>query len=331
MEQAKYWNSKNKSVVQCILCPKLCVIKEGAVGQCRVRENVKGKLYSKVYGKPCSLAVDPIEKKPLYHFLPGSKVFSFGTIGCNLHCDFCQNWEISQANDFDCEFISPKAVVEKAKQAGCKSIAYTYNDPIVFYEYALDIMKIAKKEGIKNIIVCNGFINQEPLKEWCKYIDAANIDLKSFDDRFYRKYTTAWLEPILESIKTIKKAGVWLELTNLIIPKLNDNIEQIKEMCEWIKENVGKDVPLHFSAFYPCNKMLDKIPTPASTLMMSREIALKSGLNYVYVGNVLANEASNTYSPKGKKVAIERGRFNIVKNNIKQGMLNKEKIVGVWK
>ncbi|MBU1704535.1 MAG: AmmeMemoRadiSam system radical SAM enzyme [Nanoarchaeota archaeon] len=331
MKEALYWEVKEKDVVQCLLCPKLCVIKEGGKGQCHVRQNIKGKLYSMVYGKPCAIAVDPIEKKPLYHFLPGSTAFSVGTIGCNLHCRFCQNWETSQAypEDFEFKDVSPDEIVKQAKKSGCESIAYTYNDPVVFYEYALDIAKKAK--GLRNIIVCNGFINQEPLKEWCKHIDAANIDLKAFDDKFYRENTTAWLNPILESLKTIKKMGVWLEITNLIIPGLNDDMKKIKKMCAWIFENLGSDVPLHFTAFYPCYQMMDRPRTPAVTLMEAMKVALRAGLNYVYVGNVDPGEGSNTYCPKSKKLAVSRYGFSILQNHIKEGRCNGERIAGVWK
>ena len=334
MKKAMFWEKKKGKVVQCHLCPRLCVIKDGKRGNCRVRENKDGTLYSLVYGKACVVALDPIEKKPLFHFLPGSKTFSIGTAGCNLHCKFCQNWTTSQAEpeEVQTEPLSPKEVVDFALKNGCKSIAYTYNEPIVYYEYVLDTAKLARKKGLKNIIVCSGFINQEPLLEWCKYIDAANIDLKSFDDKFYRKITTAWLEPVLESIKTLHEKGIWLELTNLIVPTLNDGMKKINEMCIWIKKNIGTDVPLHFSSFYPCYLLRNLPPTPPKIVLKAREVALKSGLNYVYAGNIMTEKEGNTYCPKCNSLVVERNGFEVTENNIKSNKCkNKHKIPGVWK
>ena len=285
MNEASYYEKKNGKV-QCHLCPFECVIGEGKLGNCGVRKNQKGNLYSMAYGKPVSVAIDPIEKKPLHHFLPGTKIFSVGTAGCNLHCKWCQNWEISQAKAAELEEqeASPEEIVEAAIEAKCPSIAFTYNEPMVFYEYALDTAKIARKRGIKTVIVSNGFVNKEPLEEFCRHLDAANIDLKSFDDKFYRKYTGAWLEPVLESLKILKKKKVHLEITNLVIPGLNDDMKKIEEMCKWIKEELG-DVPLHFSAFFPCYKMQDITPTTREVL----EKAKKTGEKYlknVHLGNI---------------------------------------------
>ena len=333
MKEALFWDKKNDKSVQCHLCPRNCVIKENERGNCRVRENKKGKLYSLVYGEACAVAIDPIEKKPFFHFLPKSKAYSIGTAGCNLHCKFCQNWTTSQANpeDVHTEKLSPAQIVKNAIDNNCESIAYTYNEPIVFYEYALDTAKLAKKKGLKNIIVCNGFINQEPLLEWCKYIDAANIDLKGFTDKYYKDITGAWLQPVLDTIKTLHEKGVWLELTNLIVPALNDDMKTIKKMCEWIKENIGPDVPLHFSAFYPCYLMEDVPATPPETVIKARNIALKAGLNYVYAGNILAEKEGNTLCPQCGEVLIKRKWFEVEENNIKKGKCNcGHKINGIW-
>ncbi len=334
MKEAMFWEKKKDKIVQCHLCPRHCVIKDKERGNCRVRENKAGKLYSLVYGKACAVAIDPIEKKPLFHFLPASSAYSIGTAGCNLHCKFCQNWTTSQANPEDvyAQPLSPKDIVKNAIDSGCKSIAYTYNEPVVYYEYALDTAKEARKKGIKNIIVCSGFINQEPLLEWCKYIDAANIDLKGFTDEYYRKITTAWLQPVLDTIKTLHEKKIWLELTNLIVPTLNDDMKTIKKMCEWIKQNLGVDVPLHFSAFYPYYLLKHLPPTPPETVLKARNVALKTGLNFVYAGNILVEKEGNTYCPKCGGILIERKGFSVLQNNIKNGKCScRHKVPGVWK
>ena len=331
-KEALYYEKLREKKVRCLLCPRKCIIKEGDVGNCRVRININGILYSLVYGKPCSVAIDPIEKKPLFHFLPGSKAFSLGTVGCNLHCVYCQNYDISQAKVEEVPFyrISPEEVVKKALEMECRVMAYTYSEPTVFYEYMLDIAKVARRNKIKNVIVSNGFINEEPLKKLLGFIDGANIDLKAFDDEFYRKYTSSWLEPVLKSLRIIKEREVWLEITNLIIPGLNDKAEKIEEMVKWIRDNLGKDVPLHFTAFYPSYKLLDVPPTPEEILFKARDIA-KNYLDFVYVGNII-NEAENTYCPKCGAVLIKRIGFDVIENNIKNGKCNKcgKKIPGVW-
>jgi len=334
MKEAMFWEKKKDKIIQCHLCPRHCVIKENERGNCRVRENKEGKLYSLVYGEACAVAIDPMEKKTLFHFLPSTDVYSIGTAGCNLHCKFCQNWSTSQANpeDVAVEKLLPKEIVDKAIDSGCRSIAYTYNEPVVYYEYALDTAKIAKKRGVKNVIVCSGFINQEPLLEWCKYINAANIDLKGFTDAYYRKITGAWLQPVLDTIKTLHEKGVWLELTNLIVPTLNDDMKTIKKMCEWIKENLGADVPLHFSTFFPCYLLQNLPSTPPETVLKARKVALKAGLNYVYAGNILAEKEGNTYCHKCRKLLIKRRWFEVEQNNLKDGKCScGSKIPGVWK
>lgn len=334
MKEALFWKKRNDKKVQCQLCPRNCVILDKKRGDCRVRENRNGKLYSLVYGESCAVAVDPIEKKPLFHFLPDSSVYSIGTAGCNLHCKFCQNWTTSQANPEDvyADKLSPAEIVKNAVDSKCKSIAYTYNEPIVYYEYVIDTAKLAKKQKIKNVVVCNGFINKEPLDEWCKYIDAANIDLKGFSDKYYKEITGAWLEPVLETIKTLHEKGVWLELTNLLIPTLNDDTKTIKKMCKWILTNLGPDIPLHFSAFYPCYLMKNIAATPNATVLKAREIALKEGLNYVYAGNIRTEEEENTYCPECGKLLIKRNGFSVDKNNLNKGKCScGHKIPGVWK
>lgn len=334
MKEAKYWKKLNNAV-QCELCPRMCVIKDKERGDCRVRENQKGVLYSMVYGKPCAKSLDPIEKKPAYHVLPGSFSFSIGTAGCNLHCKFCQNWEMSQSTEEELQnySLTPEQVVEEALKAGAKSIAYTYNDPIVFFEYALDCAKEAKKKKLKNIFVTNLFINEKPLRELCKVMDGFQVDLKGFNDGFYREVTLAWLEPILNNLKILKEEGVWFEIINLVVPEMNDDIDEIKEMCSWIKDNLGEDVPLHFSRFYPMHKLEDVDLTSLKTLERFYKIAKKAGLKYVYIGNV-QERGDNTLCPKCSKTLIKRTPFFEVKEiNVEKGKCKfcKEKIAGVFK
>ena len=329
MKEASYYKKLDKNLTQCQLCPQFCCIKPGNFGDCKVRKNEKGVLYSMVYGKPCSINIDPIEKKPLYHFLPGEAAFSIGTTGCNLHCLFCQNWSTSQANTEDAQTmdLSPEEAVVLAISKNCKVIAYTYNEPVIFFEYVLDTAKLARKKGLKNVLVSNGYINPEPLKELCKYIDAANIDLKSFNPEFYKKYCFGELKPVLETLKLLKKKKVWIEITNIIIPELNDDLKEIEEMCKWIAKELGKDVPLHFSRFHPCYKMQDKAPTPVETLHKIRDIA-KQHLNYVYIGNVL--EKGETYCPECGQLLVERTLY-LENNYLKNGECKcGKKIAGVW-
>jgi len=335
VQKALYWNSVKNKAVQCQLCPRFCIIKQNETGNCKVRENVNGTLYSLVYGKACSSYIDPIEKKPLYHFLPSSNAYSISTAGCNLHCKHCQNWTISQASPENVSSLdlSPKTVVENALSGNCKSIAYTYTEPTVFYEYVLDTAKIAKKKGIKNVIVSNGFINKKPLIELCKYIDAANIDLKSISEKFYVDICEARLQPVLETLKILKEKKVWLEIANLIIPTLNDKESDIKKLIAWIKNNLGVDTPLHFSAFYPTYKLLHISPTKPEVLIKARKLALKAGLNFVYTGNILDNEGSTTFCPSCRKPIIMRKGFYVIENKLNKGKCPhcNEKIPGVWK
>ncbi len=309
-----------EKIIQCNLCPHFCAIKQGFRGNCGVRQNNNGILYSLVYGKPCSVSVDPIEKKPFYHFLPGSKSLSIATVGCNLHCLHCQNYAISQAKVDDVPFIeaSPEQIIQQAKANNVKSISFTYTEPTIFYEYMLDIAKLAKKEKIKCNIVSNGFINPLPLKKLCSYIKAANIDLKG-NALFYEKVCGGRIEPVLESLKLLHQKKVHLEITNLVIPGYNDNIDEIKKMVSWILENLGDKVPLHFSAFYPCYKLTNIQPTSPEFLIKARVIAKGMGLKYVYTGNISDADGSVTSCDKCSMVLIKRHGFNILENNIKKG------------
>jgi pyruvate formate lyase activating enzyme len=304
-------NSNDKYTVKCLLCPRKCAIAKGKAGVCQSRANIDGKLYSLVYGYPCSIHVDPVEKKPLYHFYPGEKILSFGTYGCNLFCKGCQNFDIARMENIESavkeiEYYSPEDIVNIALKRGIRMIAYTYNEPTIFFEYMIDIAKIARKKGIKNVIVSNGYINPQPLKELCKYIDAANIDIKGADEKFYAEYCKADMKPILANIKTMRKFGVWVEVTNLLISGLNDDPEYIKKLCEWVKDNVGADTPLHFSRFYPYYKALEIKPTPEKTLLTAKDIAFKTGLKYVYIGNCGILEDTLCTNSKCNTLLIER-------------------------
>lgn len=334
MKEALFYKKLKNEIVQCQLCPHFCTLKDSERGKCGVRENKKGVLYSLVYGKPCSLALDPIEKKPFYHFLPGQFALSIATVGCNLKCKQCQNYEISQAKPEEVQVreIKPKEIVEEAKKQNVKIISYTYTEPLVAYEYVLDMAKLAKKAGIKNTIVSNGFINPTPLKELCKYIDGANIDLKSIRDKFYREICEARVAPVLETLKILKEKGVWTEITNLLIPTLNDSEKDIKELVKWVKENLGTRTPLHFTAFYPCYKLSHLSPTPIETLKKARKISLQEGLEYVYTGNIQDEEGDSTFCPKCRKILVRRRLFSIIENNLKQGRCKycNRKIDGFW-
>jgi len=322
------------SKVQCTLCPKECTLAEGGRGNCRVRINLDGKLQTLVYGNPCSMHVDPIEKKPLFHVLPTSGSFSIATAGCNLHCKYCQNWQISQSlpEDLRKYDLPPKDVVASAIKSNCRSIAYTYSDPVIFYEYTLETSKIAHKNNLLNILVTAAYINQEPLIELCKFTDAANVDLKSISDNFYREVCDATLEPVLNAIKTMQKQGVFVELTNLVVPTLNDSSKDIRNLCKWIKKDLGPDVPIHFSRFWPTHKLKNLPPTPVETLTNAWEIAKQEGINFPYVGNVPGHKGNNTYCPNDNKLLIQRKGYRILENHIVNGKCEfcDYPIPGIW-
>ncbi len=307
--------------VQCELCPKACIIDTGQSGDCRIRINIDGVLRTVVYGYPCSIHVDPVEKKPLFHFLPGTPILSLATVGCNLHCLNCQNWEISQANPEDTVAApySSEQLVSLARQSRYPSIAYTYTDPVAYYEYTLDTARLAKEAGIKNVLVTAGYCNPEPWKRLLEYTDAANIDLKGITDDFYRSFCSGTLAPVQRCIIDAVAAGVIVEVTNLIIPTLNDDTDDIRKLCKWVKSNLGSEIPLHFSRFFPQYKMRHLPPTPVATLDVAREIALEEGLNYVYIGNIRSAGGENTYCPGCKKLLIERQGYTILKNVMRNG------------
>lgn len=321
LKEAKFYNKRAENTVQCQLCPRRCTLKDGQRGVCRARINKEGTLYTLVYGRPVALHVDPIEKKPFFHVLPSSSSYSIATVGCNMRCIFCQNWQISQGSpgDFDLPYVSPEELVKKALDNNCKTIAYTYTEPTVFYEYMLDIAKLARKKGIKNVVHTCGYINKEPMIELCKYMDAVNVDLKSIEPEFYYELTSGQMPPVLETLKSLKKSGVWIEVTNLVIPTKNDNLETIKKMCLWIKENLGDTVPVHFSRFYPQYQLANLPPTPIDRLEKARQIAEGVGLKFVYIGNVPGSSGENTYCPYCKKILIRRTGYFVTANNIVKG------------
>ena len=332
---ASYWNKVKDRIVQCVLCPRKCIIDNGQRGLCTVRVNRDGTLYTLGYGNPVAVHIDPIEKKPFFNVLPGENAFSIAVAGCNMRCLFCQNWQISQArpDEVAAYDMPPEMVVSEAIKNNCPFIVYTYTEPTVFYEYMLDISKLARSRGLRNGMHTCGYINEKPLKELLKYMDAVNVDLKGFNEEFYRKMGAfASLEPVLNTLKTVKREGVWLEITNLIIPGLNDDPKEIKRMCEWIRGELGPDTPIHFSRFMPSFKLQNLPPTPVSKLEEAYKIAKDTGLEYVYIGNVPGHAGEKTYCPQCKKLIIDRTGYRINENNVKLGRCKfcARSIAGIW-
>lgn len=321
--------------VQCELCPKACVIRVGQTGECRVRVNVDGELRSVVYGRPCSIHIDPVEKKPLFHFLPGTGILSVATVGCNLHCRNCQNWEISQANPeesqaFEC---SPAELVQFAVKEKCPSLAFTYTDPIVYYEYTFDAAVLAHEQGLRNVLVTAGYINPQPWRDLLRHIDAANIDLKSMRESFYRDICRATLRPVQEALVLAKSMGVLVEVTNLIIPTLNDSDEEITELVRWVRYNLGRETPLHFSGFTPRYHLRNLPGTPGETMERAREIGRSEGMHHVYIGNIRSPRGQNTYCGDCGAELIVRQRYRVGKMAVKDGGCPdcSGAVYGVWK
>jgi len=320
--------------VQCELCPKACVIAPGQSGECRIRVNIDGTLAAVTYGHPCSVHVDPIEKKPMYHFLPGTGILSLATVGCNLHCKNCQNWEISQENPENVRAaeLAPEKIPGLAVEYGCPSVAYTYSEPLAWYEYTLDGCIRAREARLRNVIVTAGYANRPPLEKLFKYVDGANIDIKAMSDQFYRDVCGATLKPVLNACVLAKSAGVWVELTNLVIPTLNDSDDDFKQLGQWVVQNMGNDTPLHFSRFFPQYKMRNLPETPADTLERAKQIAVAEGIQHVYVGNLARPEGNNTYCPACHKLLVERHGFAVVRNEITAGKCPAcgTEISGIW-
>jgi pyruvate formate lyase activating enzyme len=334
-QPALFYQALPNKQVKCLLCPKSCEVLDGDRGDCGVRENRGGKYVTLTYGNPCAVHVDPVEKKPFFHVLPGSPSYSIATAGCNLHCKFCQNWEISQAlpedtYNFD---LPPEKVIAGARKTRSPSIAHTYVEPVIFYEYMLEVGQLAKKAGILNVCHSAGYVNPEPLEKLADVLDAACIDLKAFDNKFYQELVDGELEPVLNTLKTLHRRGVHVEIVNLVVPQLNDRPESITAMCRWIKENLGPLTPLHFSRFYPLHKMLNHYPTPVSTLEKARDLAQKAGLKYIYIGNLPGHEAENTYCHSCGKLVISRRGYRIGEVNLKDGHCGHcgTQIPGIWK
>jgi pyruvate formate lyase activating enzyme len=312
---AGWWHdTEDGSRIVCDLCPRGCVLRPGDRGFCFVRENQGGRLISTTYGRSTGFCVDPIEKKPLNQFYPGSAVLSFGTPGCNLGCNFCQNWTMTRSQDLEaaCQRAAPEKIARTAKQIGCRSVAFTYNDPIVWAEYAIDTAKACHALGVKTVAVTSGYITELARPAFFEHVDAANVDLKGFTEDFYRQYCGGRLQPVLDTLRwLVKESRVWLEITNLLIPQANDSPREIEAMCRWIAAELGPDVPLHFSAFHPDFKLTDRGPTPTSLLIMATDLAHEAGLRYVYTGNVIDREHQHTYCPGCKQKIIERNGYEL--------------------
>jgi pyruvate formate lyase activating enzyme len=312
----RYWHTLDDGRVMCDVCPRACKLHEGQAGLCFVRANQGGRIVLTTYGRSSGFCVDPIEKKPLNHFLPGTPVLSFGTAGCNLACKFCQNWDISKSREIDtlADAASPETIARVANQLDCRSVAFTYNDPVIFMEYAIDTAVACHAHDIKTVAVTAGYICDEPRREFFRHIDAANVDLKAFTERFYWKITGGHLQPILDTLLYLKReTDVWLELTTLLIPGENDSDKELEEMTQWVVENLGPDVPMHFTAFHPDWKMLDTPPTPAATLTRARSIARRNGVHHAFTGNVIDTEGGSSYCHKCGELLIGRAQYTLTR------------------
>lgn len=332
--EARYYEKHPDREIECTLCPRKCKLGDKERGYCGVRENIGGTYYTLVYGKACAVHIDPIEKKPFFHFLPASSAFSIASAGCNVNCKFCQNWEISQVRPEQIRHLDfpPESVAQAAETNRCSVIAYTYSEPVVFYEYMYDTSLEAHKKGIRNVVVTGGHINAEPLVELLKVVDAVKVDLKSFNQEFYAEYVRGELQPVLDAIKLIAQSKVWLEIVYLVIPTLNDKAEDIRRLAQWIMKEIGPEVPLHFSRFHPMYLMKNLPPTPVSTLEQVHQVATDEGLRYVYIGNVAGHKYENTFCPNCKKMIIKRTVFQIEQIDIEKGKCRfcGNKIPGVW-
>ena len=330
---ARHYQRRSKGFVQCTLCPKQCYVGAGGRGYCEVRENQGGEYYTLVYGRAASVNVDPIEKKPFFHVLPGSPVFSFATAGCNFECKNCQNWQLSQARpeELPAQDLPPAKLVEAARRQGCRLIAGTYNEPTVFFEYLQDVAAEGNERGVRTTMVSAGYISREPMLELCRVLAAVKIDLKSMREKFYQANCEGTLKPVLDTIELVKGQGVWLEIVYLVIPTLNDSEKEIRDLARWVRANVGADVPLHFSRFQPAYRLKQLPPTPYETLDRCHKAARAEGLHYVYVGNI-AHAAESTFCPNCGKVVIGRQGYRITGNHLRDGRCEfcQHPIPGIW-
>lgn len=332
--EARHWNGLQGKAVRCRLCPRNCRIPEGGRGFCRVRENSGGVLYTLSYGFPCAVHLDPIEKKPFFHFLPGTSALSLSTVGCNMTCLFCQNWQISQSSpeDISAGFTEPGRIAKRAVSAGASSIAYTYGEPVVFYEYMMDTAEKARSLGVRNVVVSNGYIEERPLRELCGAVDAIKVDLKAWDPDYYRDVCGAGLEPVLRSLEVIRSEGVWLEIVYLVVPTLNDDPDRIAEMARWVRGTLGEDVPVHFSRFFPGYRMKNLPPTPVSTLERAWKICRDEGLRHVYTGNVPGGGHETTFCPECGREVVERTGFRATAVRLEEGLCAfcSAPVAGIW-
>jgi pyruvate formate lyase activating enzyme len=332
--EARHYTKLDELKIKCELCPRECVIGDRERGYCGVRENQNGTYYTLVHSRPCTQQVDPIEKKPLFHFLPGTQAFSIATAGCNMECKFCQNWNISQfrPEQIRSDKMSPEDIAQRAKKAESVSVAYTYSEPVIFYEYMYDCAVAARKEGIKSVMISNGYILEKPMRELCAVLDGVKIDLKAFTEKFYAETCSGHLKPVLDTLVLLKELGMWFELVVLIIPTLNDSPQEIEQMAKWVYSELGPDVPIHFSAFHPMYKIQNLPRTPVKTLERCRKIALDAGLRFAYLGNVRGHPGEHTYCPDCGEILIRRQGYIIIKNTIENGKCPKceTTIPGVW-
>jgi pyruvate formate lyase activating enzyme len=332
--EARWYEKIPHKKVKCKLCPRECVVDDRERGYCGVRENYDGIYYSLVYSRPCTYHVDPIEKKPLFHFLPGTQAFSLATVGCNVDCQFCQNWQISQIRPEQAQNLDlpPQKIVDMTRQAGAPSIAYTYSEPVIFAEYMHDTAEIGNRNGIKSVMVSNGYIQEKPMRELCDVLSAVKIDLKAFTESYYRDIVAGELKPVLDILVLLKKLNMWTEIVYLVVPTLNDSDKEFTELNRWIKSELGPDVPVHFTRFHPQYKLQNLPPTPVKTLERARDAALSEGLHYVYIGNVPGHSGEHTYCPNCGKILIKRQTFWILENRIQQGKCPdcQTPIPGIW-
>jgi len=334
VKEVMFYTKLPEQMVECGICPKKCKIADLERGYCGNKENRSGAYYTLVHSRPCAVHVDPIEKKPLFHCLPSSSAFSIATAGCNFECRFCQNWDIAQyrPEQVESSFMPPDMAARLAKEQSCLTIAYTYSEPTVFYEYMYDCAAAGQKEGVGSVMISNGFINEEPLRKLCVNLTAVKIDLKSFSEKFYKDYCSGELAPVLKTLQVLKNINVWCEIVVLVIPTLNDRPAEIQEMVSWIRKNLGQDVPVHFTRFHPMYKIKNLPPTPVTTLESCYKTAKEAGLNFVYIGNIPGHQAENTYCPRCGKLLIKRMSYLILQNSIKDGKCScGQPIPGVWK
>jgi pyruvate formate lyase activating enzyme len=331
---AMFWEKLAEKRVKCVLCPRECQVADVERGYCGVRENQGGEYQTLVYGALCSGNVDPIEKKPLFHYLPGTTAFSIATAGCNIECKFCQNWQISQfrPEQVDSTLVTPEKLVTVCKSREAPTIAYTYSEPVIFYEYMHDAAALGREQGVGSVMISNGYIHEKPLRQLCQHLTGVKIDFKAFTEEFYVEWCAGHLKPVLETLETLKDIGIWFEMVVLIVPTLNDSPDEIKQMSQWVVQHLGPDVPMHFTRFHPTYRVTNLPQTPVETIERSREIALEAGVHYVYAGNVLGHPAENTYCHSCHERLIHRYGFYIRSNVIKDGKCPKcgTAIPGVW-